>query len=54
MSDDRTIAEFHATRVSGTGCPDDANGRHYFAFIDPMRDGRICIDCGAPEFKGGE
>jgi len=24
-------------------------GTHYFAFIDPMVDGRICIDCGEPE-----
>lgn len=33
----------------GTGCPNDDSGRHYFAHIDPHRDGRICIDCGEPE-----
>lgn len=49
MSDQRTIAQFHASRVSGSGCPDDPNGKHYFAFIDPDSDGRICIDCGAAE-----
>jgi hypothetical protein len=49
MTEDRSIADYHATRISGSGCPADDNGNHYFAFIDPERDGRICIDCGAPE-----
>jgi hypothetical protein len=49
MSNDRTIAEFHATRESGKGCPETDGGPHYFAFIDPSFDGRVCIDCGAPE-----
>jgi hypothetical protein len=47
--DGRTIEEFHATRESGAGCPMVDIGTHYFAFIDPMVDGRICIDCGEPE-----
>lgn len=46
---DRTIADFHATRESGSGCPEADGGPHYFAFIDPNSDGRICIDCGEPE-----
>ena len=46
---DRTIADFHATRESGSGCPETNGGRHYFAFIDPQFDGRICIDCAHPE-----
>lgn len=45
----RTIADYHATRESGSGCPETDGGPHYFAFIDPSRDGRVCIDCGAPE-----
>ena len=45
----RTIGDYHATRESGTGCPEADGGPHYFAFIDPSQDGRICIDCGAPE-----
>lgn len=49
MIESRTIAQYHATRVSGTGCPDDPNGKHYYAFLDANADGRICIDCGAPE-----
>jgi len=49
MSDDRTIEEFHATRESGTGCPEADGGAHYFAFIDPTTDDRVCIDCGEPE-----
>jgi len=49
MSDNRSIGEFHESRVSGSGCPGDENGRHYFAFIDPLVNGRLCIDCGEPE-----
>ena len=45
----RTIDEFHATRESGTGCPETDGGAHYFAFIDNSVDYRTCIDCGAPE-----
>lgn len=44
-----TIADYHATRESGRGCPATDGGAHYFAFIDPSVDHRICIDCGAPE-----
>lgn len=37
----------------GTGCPGDAEkGQHYYAYIDPSVEGRICIDCGEPE--GGQ
>jgi hypothetical protein len=46
---DRSIEEFHRTRESGSGCPETDGGPHYFAFIDSNNDGRICIDCGAPE-----
>lgn len=45
----RTIADYHATRESGSGCPDVEGGPHYFAFLDPTSDERNCIDCGAPE-----
>ena len=45
----RTIDQYHASRESGTGCPETEGGPHYFAFIDPSQDGRICIDCGEPE-----
>ncbi|QDB74786.1 hypothetical protein KNU56_gp09 [Gordonia phage Arri] len=38
--------------TGGSGCPDDEQGRHYFAYIDPNQDCRICIDCGAPETEG--
>ena len=48
MDQNRTIEKYHATRESGTGCPETDGGTHYFAFIDP-RQGRICIDCGADE-----
>lgn len=46
---ERTIAQFHATRESGRGCPETDGGPHYFAFIDPSRDNRVCIDCGEDE-----
>lgn len=49
--DGRTIEEFHATRESDTGCPETDGGPHYFAFIDPSVDGRVCIDCGEPEIR---
>lgn len=49
MSDQRSIADFHATRVSGTGCPEANGGPHYFAFLDLNVEWRICIDCGARE-----
>ena len=49
MTDTRTIAEFHATRVSGTGCPGVDGGPHYFAHLDHNSDERMCIDCGEPE-----
>jgi hypothetical protein len=52
MSTDRTIEDFHATRESGSGCPETDGGAHYFAFLDPNVDERICIDCGAPESDG--
>lgn len=45
----RTIEDYHRTRISGTGCPEDDEGKHYFAFIDPSQHGRVCIDCGTPE-----
>jgi len=45
----RSIADFHATRQSGRGCPEVDGGPHYFAFLDPRAPGRICIDCGEPE-----
>lgn len=45
----RTIENYHATRESGSGCPETNGGAHYFAFLDPNLDYRICIDCGAPE-----
>ena len=48
MTDDRTIAEYHATRESGPGCPEADGGPHYFAFLGDL-DTRSCIDCGAPE-----
>lgn len=48
--DKRTIEEFHVTREGGKGCPETDGGAHYFAFIDPSVDYRICIDCAAPEF----
>lgn len=51
MTDHRSIEEFHATRVSGTGCPETDGGPHYFAHLDPNYDGRMCIDCGTPEFE---
>ena len=47
--DDRTVSDFHATRVSGSGCPETAGGPHYYAFIDPTVDYRMCIDCGDQE-----
>jgi hypothetical protein len=47
--DGRTIEEFHASRESGSGCPETDGGPHYFAFIVPNADGRFCIDCGEPE-----
>ena len=47
--DDRTVADFHATRVSGSGCPETKGGAHYYAFIDPAVDYRMCIDCGEQE-----
>jgi len=46
---DRTIADFHATRESGSGCPETDGGAHYFIFADPQLDGRSCMDCGEPE-----
>jgi hypothetical protein len=46
--DHRTIAEFHATRESGSGCPGSDGGPHYFAF-QGRDDYRSCIDCGEPE-----
>ena len=49
MYDDWTIADFHATRTSGAGCPGVDDGRHYFAFLDHTVSYRICIDCGEPE-----
>jgi hypothetical protein len=53
MNSDRTIPQFHATRESGSGCPETSGGAHYFAFIDPSLDSRLCIDCGEPELKIG-
>lgn len=47
--EDRSIADYHAARVSGSGCPEVDGGPHYFAFLDPNSDERICIDCGTPE-----
>lgn len=49
----RTIESYHATRESGSGCPDMEGGAHYYAFLDPEADYRICIDCGARE-RGGD
>jgi hypothetical protein len=49
MTDERTIAEYHRDRESGTGCPETYGGPHYFAFFDLSNEGRNCIDCGAPE-----
>lgn len=49
-----TIEKFHASRESGSGCPETDGGAHYFAFIDRSVDHRICIDCGAPEQIGGQ
>ena len=46
---DRTIADHHASRESGQGCPDMGGGPHYFAYVDDSVEHRICIDCGAPE-----
>ncbi len=46
---DEVIARYHASRESGSGCPETNGGPHYFAFIDPSIDGRSCIDCGEPE-----
>lgn len=46
MSEQRSIADFHATRESGEGCPEVDGGPHYFAFLDPSVAWRICIDCG--------
>lgn len=55
---ERTIAQFHASRESGEGCPETDGGPHYFAFLDLSVDHRICIDCGEPEASpvphGGE
>ncbi len=45
----QTIEGFHATRESGSGCPETDGGPHYFAFLDSNHNERICIDCGAPE-----
>lgn len=52
--DERTIAEHHATREAGTGCPGTDGGPHYFAYIDDSVDHRICIDCGTPEVSTQE
>lgn len=51
MADSRTIEQFHADRESGHGCPETDGGPHYFAFVDPSVDGRVCIDCFTPEFE---
>lgn len=45
----RSIEEHHRDRESGGHCIEAGGGPHYFAYIDPTQDGRICIDCGAPE-----
>ena len=50
----RTIADFHATRESGSGCPETDGGAHYFIFADPQLDGRTCMGCGEPELYGKE
>ena len=47
--DNRTIEQFHATRERGHGCTETDGGPHYFAFVDPAIDGRVCIDCWKPE-----
>lgn len=54
---DRTIEDFHATRESGSGCPETEGGPHYFTFAlgmgpDPER--RYCMDCGEPEPSGAD
>lgn len=36
----------------GAGCPEVDGGPHYFAWLIPGRDNRICIDCGADEQEG--
>ena len=46
MMDDRSVADFHTTRVSGSGCPETKDGPHYYVFIDPTLDYRMCMDCG--------
>jgi len=46
---DWSIDKFHAQRTSGFGCPETDGGPHYFAFIDPSSEVRICIDCGEQE-----
>lgn len=38
--------------LGGQGCPEADGGLHYYAYIDPAQECRICIDCGAPD--GGE
>lgn len=44
------MSEVIACRMAGgSGCPEVDGGPHYFAYIDPSRDVRICIDCGEPE-----
>lgn len=37
------------THEGGSGCPAAEGGPHYFAYLDPSIDCRICIDCGEPE-----
>ncbi len=49
MTDPRTIEEMHKDRESGSGCPEDHNGKHYYAFLYDIESGRSCIDCGDKE-----
>ena len=50
MSDNRSIDDYHRTRVSGAGCPETDGGPHYFAFGgDGNYEYRSCIDCGEPK-----
>lgn len=49
VESDPAITHYHQTREGGLGCSENEGGPHYFAFIDPNANGRICIDCGMPE-----